>query len=182
MGRDKLALEYNGETLLHQAVRRFSPYFDRVFLSLADADKYPDLRAERVPDIYPGQGPMAGLHAGLARAEDAGVFLLAADLPLATPEAARRVIELAGDAVACAVRQENGKIEPLFGYYRKELLPELVRSLESGQRRMTDLLIRCGARLLPPEALGGAWSEGLLDNINRPEDYERLISRTSQKE
>jgi molybdopterin-guanine dinucleotide biosynthesis protein A len=177
MGRDKLALEYNGETLLHLAVRRFSPYFDNIFLSLAYADRYPDLRAERVPDIYPGQGPMAGLHAGLARTADAGVFLLAADLPFATPEAARRVAELAGNAIACAIRQKNGKMEPLFGYYGKALLPELVRSLESGERRMTDLLIRCGARLVPPEALGDAWSAGLLDNINRPEDYERLITQ-----
>jgi molybdopterin-guanine dinucleotide biosynthesis protein A len=176
MGRDKLALEFRGETLLRAAAARFSPQFDRVYLSLADEDRYPEVAAERVRDLYPGQGPMAGLHAGLSRTPDDAVFLLAADLPLATPEAAAKIISLTGAFDACAVRSGDGKLEPLFACYKKSLLPELDRSLAAGDRKMSALLLRVRARLLSPAELGGAWRGDLLANINRPEDYARLIS------
>ncbi len=60
MQRDKLALRFNGETLLASAVRRFSQSFDEVWLSVADPKKYGDIKAPRVADIYKGCARWAG--------------------------------------------------------------------------------------------------------------------------
>jgi molybdopterin-guanine dinucleotide biosynthesis protein A len=173
MGRDKLELEFRGMSLLRSAIERFSPDFD-VLLSVAETERLAELSVARVTDVYPGLGPMAGLHAGLLAAQDEGVFLLAADLPLATAGAALRLISLSGGADAIVIRREDGKLEPLFGYYRKTLLAELARSLENGEQKMTDFLHRVDARFIAPSELGDAWTTDLLVNVNRPEDYERL--------
>lgn len=175
MGRDKTQLIFGGQTLLSAAVARFSASFDRVYLSTAEEGKYPDIKAERVVDIYPGCGPMAGLHAALLKTPDEGVFLAAADLPFSSPEAALKVIELCGDCASAVIIDNEGRFEPAFGYYKKELLPYIEQFLSQGRRKMLLLFDALPCRRISPEELGGLWREDMLSNLNYPEDYERLL-------
>jgi len=174
MGRDKLELFLGGSTLLESAVSRFSEMFDDVYLSVADASKYPEIEARRVVDVYPGAGPLSGLHAALSSLPGDGVFLVAADLPYASPGAAARLIELCRESDACIVRLQDGLLEPLFGYYRKTLLASCEKALKSGDNQMTALLMGADVRFVAPHELGELWDEKLLMNVNYPEDYENL--------
>jgi len=175
MGRDKTQLIYRGQTLLAGAVDRFSTVFDRVYLSIGDPEKYPDIKVERVIDLYPGCGPMAGLHAALLKTPDEGVFLAAADLPFSSPEAALKVMKLCGENASAVIVGENGKFEPTFGYYKKSLLPYIEEYLASGRYRMMQLFDALPCRQVSPAELGDLWREDMLNNLNYPEDYERLI-------
>lgn len=175
MGRDKTQLIYHGKTLLAGAVERFSASFDRVYLSIGDPEKYPDINAERVIDLYPGCGPMAGLHAALLKTPDEGVFLAAADLPFSSPAAALKIIELCGDNASAVIVGDGGKFEPAFGYYKKSLLPIIETALKSSNYRMMQLFDALPCRHVSPAELGELWREDMLDNLNYPEDYERLI-------
>lgn len=175
MGRDKTQLLYRGQTLLAGAVERFSAVFDRVYLSVGDPEKYPDIAAERVVDIYPGCGPMAGLHAALLKTPDDGVFLAAADLPFSSPEAALRIIELCGGCASAVIVSSDGRFEPAFGYYTKALLPVIEAALGSGSYRMMQLFDALPCRKISPAELGMLWREDMLDNLNYPEDYTRLL-------
>ena len=175
MGRDKTQLIYRGQTLLAGAVERFSASFDRVYLSIGDPEKYPDIKAERVIDLYPGCGPMAGLHAALLKTPDDGVFLAAADLPFSSPEAALKVMELCGDHASAVIVGEGGKFEPAFGYYKKSLLTFIEKHLSEGRYKMMQLFDVLPCRHVTPDELGELWREDMLDNLNYPEDYERLI-------
>ncbi len=177
MGRDKTQLIYRGQTLLAGAIERFSQRFDRVYLSIGDPEKYPDIKAERVIDLYPGCGPMAGLHAALLKTPDEGVFLAAADLPFSSPEAALKVIELCGDHASAVIVSEGGKFEPAFGYYKKSLLPFIEEYLESGNYRMMQLFDTLPCRHIDHSEMGGLWREDMLDNLNYPEDYEHLLEK-----
>lgn len=175
MGRDKTQLIYRGQTLLAGAVERFSAAFDRVYLSIGDAEKYPDISAERVVDLYPGCGPMAGLHAALLKTPDEGVFLAAADLPFSSPAAALKMMELCGESASAVIVGESGKFEPAFGYYKKALLPVIEAALESGNYRMMQLFDALPCRRISPAELGELWREDMLDNLNYPEDYTRIL-------
>jgi len=177
MGRDKLALTLDGKTFLERNVEKFSRVFDRVYLSVAGEGKYENIKAERVYDVYPGSGPMAGLHAGLLKTEDDGVFLLAGDMPFASPEMARRVCALCGDHEAAAIRMESGKYETAFAYYSKKLLPKLSAELERGHFKLGRLLDDIDVRWISPAELGELWDPRALDNINYPEDYERIAAQ-----
>ncbi len=182
MGRDKLRLVYGGETLLELAVRRFSAVFDRVYLSVGEADKYPEIGCERAVDLYPGCGPMAGLHAALLKTPDEGVFLAAADLPFADPQAALKIASLCGDSAAALLTDETGRLEPTFGYYKKELLPAAERLLQAGRYKMLALFDEAPLRRVTHGELGALWRDGMLDNINYPEDYEKLVNSVKSGE
>ena len=164
MGTDKTKLEYNGETLLERAYRRFSAHFE-TFISARGDVGIPD--APVIFDIIPGLGPISGLHAALQRFES--VFLVATDMPFADPENVSLIIDAGNGSIACA-GAINGKPEPLFAYYTRAVLPELESAVKAGDYSLHRLLKRVGVSLyeLPPETL---------DNINRPEDYEKLKSR-----
>ena len=177
MGRDKLELAFEGRTLLESAIHRFSKEFNEVFLSVADAGKYADIEARRIVDILPGAGPLSGLHAALTRLPDDGVFIVAADLPFATARAAKRIIGLCEEKEACIIRLQDGKLEPLFGYYRKTTLPRCERAIASGDYRMTEIALGADTRFVSPQELGALWDEELIVNINYPEDYENISTK-----
>ena len=176
MGRDKLLLEVDGLTLLEAAVNRFKEEFADVCVSVAENGKYPQIKAREIVDVRRGAGPLSGLHAALAnlRHDHDGVFVVAADLPYSSPKAALRIIELCGDHDACIIRLANGNIEPLFGYYKKTLLPLCEEALSSGDNRMSEVLYKADTRFIPPEELGELWNEKLIFNINYPDDYSRV--------
>ena len=164
MGTDKTRLLYGEETLLARAFRRFSAHFEAVISARGDVG-IPNARV--ICDIFPGLGPISGLHAALL--EYSSVFLVAADMPFADPAIAERVIEYGQGSVACAATS-GGRVEPLFAYYTRAVMPELELAIQSGDYSLHGLLSRVGARLFE------APSE-ILKNINRPEDYEKLKSR-----
>jgi len=174
MGRDKLTLSLEGQTLLESAVNRFQKAFKSVYLSVADENKYPEINAPRIVDIFPGAGPMSGLHAALTGLDGDGIFLVAADLPFASPDAAKRIIELCGNSDASVLRLSDGLLEPLFGFYRKPLLGACEKALREGRYNMTGLLSEGSTRFVAPHELEGLWNERLITNINFPEDYAKL--------
>lgn len=172
MGRDKLSLELDGETLLARAVRRFGEAFDRVVVSVGEKDAG-GVAVPCVKDVFVGCGPMAGLHAALKHCGD-DVFLAAADMPFAEPEAAKLIAGLCGDADACIMTDENGRIEPLFSFYRPAALLPAEKALREGRRSMRELFADIRIRTVGPDDLGELWTDRLLINVNDPADYERL--------
>ena len=174
MGRDKLALTLGGRTLLELSAERFAEEFKDVYISVADAAIYPEVTGSRIVDILPGAGPMSGLHAALTNLPDEGVFLVAADLPYADARAAKRLIDLCGEKEACIIRLPDGKLEPLFGYYKRTLLPLCEAAIKSGDYRMTELIMGADTRFIAPNELGALWNDRMILNINYPEDYNAL--------
>ena len=179
MGRDKLKMSLGGHTLLETAANRFSDEFEDVFLSVADENKYPDIKARRIVDILPGAGPLSGLHAALTFASSCGayngVFLVAADLPFASTRAAKCIIELGRDREACVIKLHDGNLEPLFGYYGISLLPRCCDAILSGEYRVSEILRSADTRFIDPRELGEHWDEKMIININRPEDFDMAL-------
>ena len=173
MGRDKLRLSVAGETLLARALRRYESVFERVLVSVAGPERFPELGEKRVFDVFPGAGPLAGLHAGLlASGED--VFLTGADMPFSSPEKALLLASLCGEAEACVMTDGTGRWEPLFGFYRASVLPRAEELLSSGRRSMGALLGSVRLREASLAELGEGADSLLLSNVNVPEDYEKL--------
>jgi len=174
MGRDKLSLPLDGKTLLESAVSKFRAVFENVYISVSDGSKYPEIDAQKIADIFPGAGPLSGLHAALKMLSSEDVFLVAADLPFSNPLAAIRLIELCGDCDACLIRLPNGMLEPLFGFYRSSLIGVCEAAMQNGEFKMMKLFDNCKTRYVEPEELGQLWNDRLIFNVNYPEDFEEL--------
>lgn len=178
MGRDKLSLPQDGTTVLMSAVQRFSKSFDRVLLSVDSPDRYSEIPAEHICDIYPDCGPLGGLHAALSALDTTceHIFLTAADLPFSDPDAALRLIKACGSHEIAILRDECGRYEPLFGCYSLALVDRISNLLKSGIRAMTELYKISDTLILSFADLGIPCSSHMLSNMNWPDDYKTLLS------
>ncbi len=171
MGTDKAALDWNGKTLLERAADfwRERPETGKVLAAVGGRDHLPVLPADVVPvfDEYPGQGPMAGLHAAFSQSDAELVYVSAVDMPFLRPDALPA--PPAGDA---AVYVKDGRPEPLFGAYRRRCLPVIERMLAAGQNKMTLLLEEIDTEYIPLPA----GFDGLLGNLNTPADRMRALA------
>ena len=63
MGTDKALLPFGDTCLIEYLVRKFQPYFSRIYLSVKIKGDYSHLKlpVTEIPDIYPNQGPMSGI-------------------------------------------------------------------------------------------------------------------------
>ena len=68
MGTDKALLPFGDTCLIEYLVRKFQPYFSRIYLSVKIKGDYSHLKlpVTEIPDIYPNQGPMSGIFSGLS--------------------------------------------------------------------------------------------------------------------
>ena len=175
MGQDKLLLPYEGEALLMRAVRRYSARFPNVFVSVADAAKYPSLAERCISDLHPGCGPISGLEAAL-RHVGKPVFLTAGDMPFSSPDAAWKLRSfLSDDADICTLTDADGSPEPLFAWYKPSVLPQIERQLSEQRHSMRRLLEHCRSVSVSASELGLSDSARMLMNVNNREEYRRLL-------
>lgn len=171
MGRDKAALTLGGEPFLARLVSRFQKTFDQVYVSGPGG----------LPDLRPGEGPLAGLESAFVRTGAERIFVTAVDLPFADPALARLLLERLGERDVCLIRRRDGRVEPLFAAYRYTCLPHIQACLEEGRRAMGALLDRLDCRVVAENELPGFDLNRLLLNVNTPADYRRAekISNSS---
>ena len=88
LGTDKAWLPAGGGPLVERLARRVLPLAGEILFSANQPERYRVLAAslpipaQVVSDVYPGAGPLAGLHAGLRAAGHDLVLVLATDMPL----------------------------------------------------------------------------------------------------
>lgn len=173
MGRDKVNLRLQGETLLERAVRfwRESGRVDAVYVAVGGTDHIPILPEGSipVPDLVEGRGPIGGLHAAFRTTEAELLWVSGVDMPFLTGDAI--LPEPKGDALVC---RHNGRPEPLLGVYRRTVLPVIEEMLASGEGKLRLLLERVDAAYadVPPEL------EPVFRNVNTPEEYWRAKAGT----
>ena len=179
MGRDKALLPTPDGPLLHRIARTLATTCAQVLVVDRPPGRYRALGWPLVLDRHPGQGPLAGLHAGLeAMAYPYGLFV-ACDMPGLTPAVARFLLTEAlaapGDEPADAVVPlRAGRPEPLLAVYARRLAPLAGRLLEAGGGPLRALLDSPGVRV--------RWVEedrlrrvdptlACLVNVNTPADW-----------
>ncbi|MFB5674793.1 molybdenum cofactor guanylyltransferase [Paenibacillus terreus] len=196
MGTDKSRLELDGMTVLEKIAGELQQAAGRVIAAGSNDSGVPaDL--ETVPDHYPGQGPLAGLHAGLQASETEWNIVCACDMPLVNAEAllalraeaAKRWIKegqlTAGDEACDAVIPViGGRRQPLLAAYHRRVLPGLEERLRTGQLRMQDWLDTINAAYVEGKALaasGPLSADKVFFNMNEPDDYRRVCEWSRQE-
>jgi len=114
MGQDKANLLLGEHTLLQSVAAIVQPLFRDVIVSVRRPRA--ECNLPQVSDDLAHAGPLAGLAAGLARAETAWVFAVACDMPFITPQLIAR---LAGfrEGVDAVVPVVQGYPQPLAAFY-----------------------------------------------------------------
>jgi molybdopterin-guanine dinucleotide biosynthesis protein A len=154
-GTDKRLVRIDGRALLVRTIDVLRPITSELLVVVAsetdrtvvrevlgDADT--DVGAHDVAvhvDARPDCGPAAGLEVALSVAREELVLVVATDHPALRPEVLVLLTARAAtsDALAVALEGPYGA-EPLLAVYRTAALPTLQRQLDTGVRRMQDVL------------------------------------------
>lgn len=175
MGTDKASLQFEGRTLLARALDLLRALTPEVRIVGPAAKFAPYGRV--IEDVYPGRGPLAGIHAALSASTTELNLILAVDLPFATEALLRFIVEQAraADAVVTVPRIAGG-YQPLCAVYRRAFVPLAQAALEAGRNKIDALFAGTTTRILgEPELSRFAFSAAMFDNLNTPEDLRRAI-------
>ena len=164
MGIKKAELKLGDQTLLEIQVQKLRQLgIEDIMVS--GYDEAPDA-TRAVADVYPGKGPLGGVHACLKAAGKPACLVVSVDTPLVPAEVLASLIEAhEGDATVLA---HDGMIEPLLAVYDTSLharAEELILSESWSMRRMS-----ANPAVKKVEYTGDM---DLLLNCNTPEDFEK---------
>jgi len=171
MGRDKAQLEWQGRSLLDHALERLRGACDEVFVLCGPGSRYEGHGAPLLLDAQPGQGPLAGLLAGLERLDRRPGLFLAVDVPRVPVELLAFLLA-AVEGHDAAVPVPAAGPEPLVAAYTRACLEPVRRRLAAGERRLTcfwpDVDVR---RLGEGELRRFGPPELVFANLNAPGDW-----------
>jgi FdhD protein len=174
MGSNKALLPYRGGRFIEAIHRQLAELFDEVLLVTNTPEQYAFLPCRKVPDLFPGQGALAGLHAGLHHAATPHIFAVACDMPYLNDTLIRRLSQLRSEADVVIPEGDHGA-EPLHALYGKACLFPMAEALAADERRIVNFFPEVRVKRFSREQV--AIIDPSFDsfrNINTPDDYYRL--------
>lgn len=170
MGTNKAFLDFGGETLLSRSLAALKSVSDDVIIVGA-----PALFAEFGPvisDLFPGCGPLGGIHAALKHSSADLNLMLAVDMPFVSPELLSFLLAAAEntDAIVTVPRTSKG-FQPLCAVYRRDFVETAEAHLRAGKYKIDASFSAIRLRVIEEAELSAAgFSEKNFFNINTPND------------
>ena len=120
-------------------------------------------------------GPLSGIYAALEYFGDY-TAVIATDMPFLKEEIVRTLYEKALELKASAlIPYGRGRFEPLLAVYSPDVMGEIERSFEIGERKIINPILRCDRVFLYDIECFRKFDKDLLSlfNVNTPEDLKR---------
>jgi molybdopterin-guanine dinucleotide biosynthesis protein A len=177
MGEDKAFLEFGGATLLERALGALGAACDSVAI-VGDPNKF-EKYGVVVPDVFPGCGPLAGIHAALLYSMADLNLMLAVDMPFVSSELLTFLFGIAAnDEAVVTVPRVGSRTQPLCAVYRRDFAGPAEQALRAGRYKIDAEFSDAAVRAIEEEELAAAgFSEKLFFNLNTPQDRIDAASR-----
>jgi len=171
MGSNKALLPYRGGRFIESIQRHMSGLFDELLLVTNSPGQYALLGCRMVPDLYPGMGALAGLHAGLYHSLTPHIFAVACDMPYLNDTLIRALLARRHQADVVIPESRDG-LEPLHAVYGQGCLPAMEQALISGRRRLVSFFPHVRVHTFASQHVATIDSDfSSFSNINTPADY-----------
>jgi molybdopterin-guanine dinucleotide biosynthesis protein A len=179
MGQNKADLKLNGRSLLEHALAALRGVCREVAI-LGKRELYGQWGAV-YEDVFPGCGPLGGIHAALTNSGTEYNLIIAVDTPFLQPDFLSYMAERAVASGAVVTTPEiAGYMQPLCAVYGKAFLPVAERALKAGEYKITPLFPSGETVLVGEQELRQfAFGAEMFENLNTPQDLERARRRFS---
>ncbi|MGH7894561.1 MAG: molybdenum cofactor guanylyltransferase [Candidatus Binatia bacterium] len=169
-GRDKAFAAVGGEPIATRTLRIFRALFPQVVVATNRPERFHALGAETVADLFPGCGPLAGIHAAMRVARHPHVFVAACDMPGLDADVIRFLVGRIAGADAIVPRWDDD-VEPLHAVYAVRILPVVEECLRRGRHAVRELLPLVAVDYVGENELRGirGTARSML-NVNTPEE------------
>jgi molybdopterin-guanine dinucleotide biosynthesis protein A len=177
MATSKALLPFGGEPLLVHIVRRLQPLFSELIVVGAPGQQLPHVPATVVRDDEPYQGPVGGLYYGLRRISYDSAFVISCDAPFASPALVSHLVRIR-DHYDIVVPLWDGRYQPLFAVYHRQVVPVLEEQLQAGDLRPVSLFDKVTTRIVDEADIRRFDPEGAsFINMNTPGEYAAALER-----
>ncbi len=175
MGADKSLLPYGGQTLIEHVAAQLTPLAKVVRISTGGQAPHVALGLPLVPDLRPDCGPLMGIASGLRATSRDWTLVVATDMPTLPLHLLAVLWEYTGSARCIVPQTYEGRLQPLFALYHRDLADEILAFLERGDRRVLDFIGFCGATIV-------ATPEVKIANLNDRRDYNNALAASLKLE
>jgi molybdopterin-guanine dinucleotide biosynthesis protein A len=189
---DKAFLDFGGQTLLDRALTVMGAVCGSVTI-VGDRVKFAKYRSSKhdaakygsvVADIFPGCGPLGGIHAALVHSSADLNLMLAVDMPFVSQELLAFLFAAAESEdcrhVTVTVPRTSRGLQPLCAIYRRDFSAVAEQALRAGKYKIDAAFSSVSVRVIDESELAAAgFSERSFFNVNTPEDRLAAERRTS---
>jgi molybdopterin-guanine dinucleotide biosynthesis protein A len=173
MGGDKAWLKLGNRSLIENIVELLATLFRRVRIVANDPKRFESLEVPVQPDLYPGNGPLGGIHAALSTATSDAVLIVACDTPFLNTDFIGALVKLL-DSHDAVVPLSEGRAFPVCAVYSVRCLAAVESQIRRGQLKTVKFLDQVDTRWITEMEIGHLDPGGFaLTNLNTPEDYEK---------
>lgn len=169
MGFDKGLADVNGNKMIELVYAALLQVTDDVMI-IANTNAYDYLQLPVYKDIFEDKGPIAGIYTGLSHSTTQKNLIVACDMPFVNHKLLQRMLEY-GNNYEIVVPSVNGQMEPLCGFYKKEIAEQLKEIIE-----MNILSVHKAIEFFDYHTMAVNDTEAMENNpfanLNRPEDLQ----------
>lgn len=174
MGTDKAFAQLGGRTLLARMLDAARSLTSNVYV-VGDPAKYAPFAAV-VEDIFPGCGPLSGIHAALRSSSTDLNVVLAVDTPFVSLALLQFLVTRARNSPASSVTvaRANDGLQPLCAVYRREFADPAEEALRAGRYKIDALFDPASTQIIGEEELETAgFSPLIFRNLNTPDELSQ---------
>ena len=170
MGTDKAFISLGGHALLARALDCVRSVTSEIRI-VGDRQKFAAF-APVVEDIFPGCGPLGGIHAALRSSTTDLNFILAVDVPFISPALIHFLINRASSPTSVVTVPSAGHgLQPLCAIYRREFVTVAEKALMESRYKIDALFDPATTRVIPERELQSAgFLPSMFRNLNTPDE------------
>jgi molybdenum cofactor guanylyltransferase len=170
MGADKAFLDFGGRTLLERALAVVNSACPSLAI-VGDPAKFASY-GPAVADVYPGCGPLGGIHAALSNSSADLNLALAVDMPFVSAGLLAFLLKTAETTGATVIVPRTARgFQPLCAVYRRSFAAAADAALRAGKYKIDALFPATSVRVIEENELAAAgFSERVFFNLNTPQD------------
>lgn len=176
MGSAKARLQIHGVTFVEYIAEKLSQA-DEILFSVKYEEDFPEIDLPHITDVYPGCGPLAGIHSALTHARNPWIFVLACDTPFVTWDTVEQMysytVQSSDKNIDAVVPREcDGRLHAVCSLYHKNMLPLLNTMLDAGVYRVKKALEDANSYFVPTEEFDNY--QMVFRNVNTLEEYKEI--------
>ena len=149
LGRSKAMETIEGKSLIQWVIDRLATISTEIIIATAQGDcfdslvtKYPlSTTIKEVADVYPGKGPLSGIHSALKAALSSHAIVVGCDTPFLSVTLLDYMAR-AASAFDVAVPRIENRVEPLCAIYSRNCIAPIQSLLESNELQISKPTVR----------------------------------------
>jgi molybdopterin-guanine dinucleotide biosynthesis protein A len=169
MGSDKALVTIAGRSLLARALETVGSV-TKVVAIVGGREKFSSF-ASVVEDVFPGCGPLSGIHAALRASQCDLNLIVAVDMPFVSAALCEFLLARAQNAAGsdAIVPRAGERLQPLCAVYRRSFATLAEAALRSGHFKINPLFDAAKAVIVEEEELQAAgFPVRIFHNVNTP--------------